>query len=195
MSALTVLAALVAFASPAHAEGDTGTLQIGRKGKGAAFVFIDGKQVGKVTGKKAFSTKLSPGRHVVWVSPDKDAFRAFCAGTVDSRPGVFDKVVLGPKNRCKGLNGGGKKEAPGLGARIKVKGGSGYVQVDGRDAGWVGFARFVNVAPGSHAVRISDDLLGKEERCSGKVKVGKDEVAVVTVDEDGGCTGFGGDAE
>jgi hypothetical protein len=131
----------------------------------------------------------------VWIGPDQDAFRAFCAGTVDVRPGVFTKAALGPKNRCKGLGKGGRQDAPGLGARIRVNGDKAYVQVDGRDAGWVGFARFVNVAPGSHAVRITEDLLGKEERCSGKVKVAKGEVAVLSVDEDGGCTGFGEDAE
>jgi hypothetical protein len=188
-------ATLLALTAPAHAEGDEGTLQIGRKGGGAAFVFIDGEQVGKVTGKKGFNARLSAGRHVVWISPDKDAFRAFCAGTIDIRPGTFSKVVLGPKNRCKGLKGGAKEAAPARGARIKVTGDKGYVQVDGRDAGWTGFARFVNVAPGSHAVRITDDLLGKETRCKGKVQVAKAEVAVISVGEDGACTGFGEDAE
>lgn len=192
---IAIAAAILALATPAHAGGDEGTLQLSRRGAGPATVFVDGENRGTITGKKGMNLKLAAGPHVIWVSPDDDAFRVFCAGTLTTRPGTFSKVQLGPKNRCKGLAKGGLLAAPGLGARIRVTGDKGHVQVDGRDAGWTGFARFINVAPGSHAVRVTDDLLGKETRCKGRVHVAKGEVAVLGVDADGACTGFGEGAE
>jgi hypothetical protein len=189
-------AAFLSLSGAAHATtAGSGELLIERYGAGKAWVFVDGRRVGRTGRKAALKRPLAAGRHVVWISPDKDAFRVFCAGTVETQAGRTDTVTLSPKNRCEGLKSAGKKAAPSHGARIRVKGDTGHLQVDGRDGGWVGFARFINVSPGSHAVRVSDDLMGNDLRCKGRVRVARGEVAVVTVDADGGCTGLGRSGE
>ena len=177
----------LALSLTAHAGGE---LVVKRKGAGAAYVFVDGDRVGRVTRKQAVKRALPSGRHVVWVSPDKDAFRGFCAGAVEVSEGQSARVVLGPKNRCTGLLGGGRFGPPSRGARLRVVGQEGHVQVDGRDAGFVGWARFLDVSPGSHVIRVTDDLMGRQLRCAGSVQVARHEVAVVTVDREGGCTGL-----